>query len=239
MQHVKRVLAILVAVLLLAGVASAATTMKLVVNGKTTTAKVAPQFIDNTLMVPAETLIDALGMDMTWDVKTNTLTVTGGDPKALVEKLSAAEKKVAELETQLKTTKAAPSTGTAVTSGDAVKLSDLPITVESDNGMVLVVNKVTVTGSGLTFNITLENTGAATGNSMFSASEVQAGQSKLKFLSQDQTFYDGFLSFYPGMKTTGNVTFSAVPADVKQITWRFSLQAGSDWDRKELTFQVR
>jgi hypothetical protein len=126
---------------------------------------------------------------------------------------------------------------TPATNGDTISLSALPVTVSSDNGMVLTVNKVLVTGSTVTFNITLKNTGGATGDSMFSSTDVQAGSSKLKFLSQDKVFYDGFLSFYPGLQVDGNVTFGGVPAGTRKITWYFTLQAGSDWDKKQLTFE--
>lgn len=118
-----------VLVLGLAGLVSAATTMKLVVNGKTTDAKVPPQFIDNTLMVPAQTLIDALGLEINWNVNTNTLMVTGGDPKALANELSDAKKKIADLEAEntklkgdiAKSKASASSASVTVTSGQVTE----------------------------------------------------------------------------------------------------------------------
>jgi hypothetical protein len=226
--------------------------VRLTVNGKIIDSPVPGIALNGSTLVPFRALAEALGGKVAWDQDSWTAIVEAPDPTRLQSDLDAARQSLATAQTQVDSLKAQLQQAqadvqkyktalgsTIVQSSNAIKPSDLPVTVASDNGMILTVNSLTVTGSGVTLNITLKNNGAGTGDSMFTSSTMQAGESLMKCLSQDQVFYDGFLGFYPGMKATGNVVFGGLPATATTSIWRFHLKSGSDWDDKELTFQVR
>lgn len=64
------VLCTLLSISLIFGVAYASGGIKIVVNGKTVAADVAPRVINNRVMVPISFVSQALGADVTWDQKT-------------------------------------------------------------------------------------------------------------------------------------------------------------------------
>lgn len=67
--------AVIISLSALVGVAFAKGTIKIVVNGQQVTSDVAPQMINNRVMVPLSVVSNALGAHVSWDQKNQTVTI--------------------------------------------------------------------------------------------------------------------------------------------------------------------
>lgn len=116
----KRIAPITLALLLAtATVVMAAGTMGVTINGKAVTFKTAPEVKNNTLMVPLDELVGALGIEAKWNLNTNTLEITDTRTKR-IEELQA---RVKELESKTQATSPSPATPSGtVTKDNLVKV---------------------------------------------------------------------------------------------------------------------
>lgn len=94
----KRVVGMVAVFLVLfAGIAAAAGTTKVTVNGKEIAFKTAPSFQNNVLMVPLEEVVAALGIEARWNVGSNTLEIV--DKRG--EQIAQLQKDLDQAKTQL------------------------------------------------------------------------------------------------------------------------------------------
>lgn len=128
---------------------------------------------------------------------------------------------------------------TSDNSAKTVKLSELPYTYKSPNGMQITFNKVTADSSGTVINITLKNGGKVDTNSSYmSTSNIDANNIQVPYVSQDQSLYNNFNQLHPGESVTGNVIYSPLPAGATTFTLYYDLVEYIDFDHQVLTFDL-
>jgi cell division protein FtsB len=117
--------------------------------------------------------------------------------------------------------------------------SDLPYTHKAKNGMQLTINSYTADTSGVKINMTITNTSSVSdkGELMTSTWELFDGKTTLKFLDQDDLFWDtNYLR--AGQSVTGDVIFKGLTQTTDSFDLYGKLWQYIDAEDFKLTFKV-
>ncbi|SOC12721.1 hypothetical protein SAMN05880501_10742 [Ureibacillus xyleni] len=168
-----------------------------------------------------------------------------GEIKKLKTQITEKDKKIKSLETELGELKTKIKNlekqlnPKETPQKDLIKKSDLPYTHTAKNGMSLRINSYEATSGGIKLNITLKNNSTVSdkGDIMTSTWEIYDGKNTLKFLDQDDTFWDiDYLR--AGQEVTGDVIYKGLTTTTNTFTLYGSLWQYIDAEEFKLTFSV-
>ncbi|MEN6388885.1 MAG: copper amine oxidase N-terminal domain-containing protein [Syntrophomonas sp.] len=161
----------------------------LLVNGEAVSLDVPPTIINGRTYLPVASIGKALGVIVTWDGANNAVVIGAG------------------------------SSGDISSSKKIYSESDLPVITKATNGMQFTVNSYYISNTGIKFNVTLTNSSSTSnkGQTMTSTWQVYDGKKNLKFIGQDQIFYDTQY-LHSGQSITGNIMFAGLSNSTSYIT---------------------
>lgn len=199
-----------------ASFAIAGNAIKLIVNGTEVKSDVPPQVINGRTLVPARALAEALGASVSWDGANNAVVIKSGTSNLLQG-----------------TVNVVPDRQTIISK------KDLPYTVNAKNGMKLTINNYSATTTGIKFNITLTNTSMTDkGQTMTTSWTIYDGKNTLKSISQDDAFYDNWLSLHAGQSITGDTVYEGLSYNASTFYWEIRLSNGINYENFKLKFNV-
>jgi hypothetical protein len=180
----------------------AASDIKLFINGKAIATDI--QIIKGSSYVPLKVVSESLGAEVKWDGVARTISIT-----SKTNTPAPTESPATPIPTPIETPKPTPIPTPAPK--DYISKSDLPYTLKAKNEMSLTINSYTANSGAITFNFTLTNNSKVLdkGGIMTSTWDIYDGKSTLKYLDQDDIFYDT-RELRSEQSITGNVTYAGL-----------------------------